>query len=490
MTSDLDSDTDPEIILGTNKTTYHLPEKGSDNLVIVCGKMFLDTLGINIQTVRTALAKKMSSHGTFVAARDLRGTHTNRPHQYPVEITNLIISHIKSFPTVESHYVRADTQKNYLPAGLSISRMNRMLNDELSQVGMKEINISRQYYAKVLQENFNLSFHKPKKDKCALCHQYKESTPEQKELLKDRRIEHLKNKKIARKLINQSVIEANSDSSIAVIHFDFQKVSTTSKCEVSNLYYMSKLVVLNLTFYDLATNLDTCYVWNETVAKKGSNEVASILMRQIEYILSSRPKVNDIRTVSDNCTGQNKNQNVFTMLIMMAVFHDVKITHRFLEVGHTQSAGDSMHSTIESYTRHREIFTQDQWAKSMRKACHSKRYVVHQIDQNWIKDFGEMAKMFNWANLHTNDVRELVIDSSNSKLNISVKYDFREKKYQKLKILKKDIEYFEIIKNYNFPQACENKIDITDLKKKHFQTMMQNLWIPEKYHDFYKKIIQ
>ncbi|KAL7296129.1 hypothetical protein TKK_0010673 [Trichogramma kaykai] len=234
-----------------------------------------------------------------------------------------------------------------------------MLNDKWNQVEMKEINISCQYYAKVLQENFNLGFHKPKQDKCTLCYQYKELTLEQKELLKDRRIEHLKNKKIARKLVYKSVIEANSDSSIAVIHLEFQKVLTTPKCEVSNLYYTSKLVVLNLTCYVLATNLGTCFVWNKTVAKKGSNEVASILMRQIEHILSSRPQVNDIRTVSDNCTGQNKNQNVFTMLIMKAVLHDVKITHRFLEVGHTQSAGDSMHSTIESYTRHRDIFTQD-----------------------------------------------------------------------------------------------------------------------------------
>ena len=71
------------------------------------------------------------------------------------------------------------------------------------------------------------------------CHQYHHSTSQQKLLLKEQIEEHLKNKTPGRKLVNESVENAKSDSSIAVLHFAFQKVLTRPKCEVSNMYYFS-----------------------------------------------------------------------------------------------------------------------------------------------------------------------------------------------------------------------------------------------------------
>uniref|UniRef100_A0ABD2X643 DUF7869 domain-containing protein n=1 Tax=Trichogramma kaykai TaxID=54128 RepID=A0ABD2X643_9HYME len=484
-----DSDSDPGIFLSTKQITYKVPKKGSEQLVKVCRKMFLDTLAINIQIVRTAMKKKLNSRGTCIAEKDLRGTHTNRPHRYPEDVKQLIICHIKSFPTIESHYIRAESRRNYLPTGLSYAAMHKMLNEELKNAGIEDLEVSHQYYKKVFDENFNYGFYKPQKDKCARCVQYKNISPEEKQDRKNERVEHLKNKKLARQLVNKSTQEAELDSSIVSLHFDFQKVLSTPKCAVSNMYYMSKLVVLNLTVYDLANNGGTCFVWNETVAKKGSNEVASVLMYQLQQIILNRDDVKDIRLVSDNCVGQNKNQNVFTMMVMVAVLHNVKITFRFLEVGHTQSAGDSMHSAIERYTRHKEIVTQKQWADAMTKACQTP-YTVHQIDQSWIKDFSEIAKKFNWSSMRSTEVRELFIDPSDLKLKIQVKYDFREEKYLKTNVLRKDVNYFDTIQQYNLPQAYDQNFDLPDLKKKHFQTMMDRMWIPQTYHNDYKKLIE
>lgn len=44
---------------------------------------------------------------------DLRGKHSNRPHAIST-IGNPIKEHIATFPTVESHYRRAASQKKYL----------------------------------------------------------------------------------------------------------------------------------------------------------------------------------------------------------------------------------------------------------------------------------------------------------------------------------------------------------------------------------------
>ena len=50
---------------------------------------------------------------------------------------------------------------------------------------------------------------------------------------------------------------------------------------------------------------------------------------------------------SDNCGGQNRNKMVFSMFVKAAIDLEINITHRFLEVDHTQNGGDSMHTRIE-----------------------------------------------------------------------------------------------------------------------------------------------
>ena len=74
---------------------------------------------------------------------------------------------------------------------------------------------------------------------------------------------------------------------------------------------MSKLNVWNFTIFELGTRIGWCNLWNETIGNRGSNEVASFLW---DFI---RNKVQDVRKFclfSDNCGGQNRNRNVFSML--------------------------------------------------------------------------------------------------------------------------------------------------------------------------------
>ena len=50
----------------------------------------------------------------------------------------------------------------------------------------------------VFMRNFNLGFHKPKKDQCSICIAFKHMTPEQPTKAKAAQSEHLTNKEIAR----------------------------------------------------------------------------------------------------------------------------------------------------------------------------------------------------------------------------------------------------------------------------------------------------
>ena len=76
------------------------------------------------------------------------------------------------------------------------------------------------------------------------------------------RKEHLRNVEIARKSVKKSKTAAGKNSSIHIFHFNLQKVLKTPRAQMSNMYYMSKLIVLNLTVYDLQTHDGLCNLWN------------------------------------------------------------------------------------------------------------------------------------------------------------------------------------------------------------------------------------
>ncbi|KAL7304613.1 hypothetical protein TKK_0002865 [Trichogramma kaykai] len=194
--------------------------------------------------------------------------------------------------------------------------------------------------------------------KCQLCVRFKNSDTSSKEMVAAEHEAHLAYKKLARKRTKTDVNLARSDSSIQVFHFDLQKILVTPKAKVSNLYYMSRLTVYNMSVYDFVSRTGSCNMWNETIGQRGLNEISSILMNCLTDALEAASIIKTIVLISDNCGGQNKNQYCFTMLYLTAMLYKVKIVHRFLEVGHTQSAGDSMHACIENYTKHKELYTQ------------------------------------------------------------------------------------------------------------------------------------
>lgn len=71
---------------------------------------------------------------------------------------------------------------------------------------------------------------------------------------------------------------------------------------------------------------------------------------------------------------------------------NVNIRHSFLEVGHTQNKGDSVHATIENQAKKEEkIFTEDKWCtviKNAKKMLHITRLlklimVLFRITKNY-----------------------------------------------------------------------------------------------------------
>ena len=93
---------------------YFLPNEGERRRV--CKAFFMCTLDVGESTVRYAAKKRT------IGTSDRRGKHTPK-NKIAEDDRNIIRAHIRSFPTVDSHYCRKTTSRKYLESGLSIRKM-------------------------------------------------------------------------------------------------------------------------------------------------------------------------------------------------------------------------------------------------------------------------------------------------------------------------------------------------------------------------------
>ena len=133
------------------------------------------------KTVRTAILK--SADG-FRILPDKRGTHPNRA--FDEETFSAVKDHIKSFPVMESHYVREGKKRQYLSPELNVEIMYRLFIETNPKV-----KVGIQTNRNIFNKYFNLGFHKPKKDKCEICNAIENAPPGQLTVIKKKHQDHL-----------------------------------------------------------------------------------------------------------------------------------------------------------------------------------------------------------------------------------------------------------------------------------------------------------
>ena len=211
--------------------TYSLPLENTQ--VRVCKDFFLKTLDIGDKLIRYTLAKKQ--HGT-IGGLDQRGKHT--PHnKTTTENISYIKRHIESFPVVESHYQRKGTKRMFLEQGLSISKMFELYKAKCLEDHMSPV--SEMVYRKIFCTEYNLSFHKPKKDTCSTCNAFEQKKKANTITQEDEiNIEaHIKRKEESRTEKENDKKVSQSDKSVCAVTFDLEAVLSTPCSNVSQVYY-------------------------------------------------------------------------------------------------------------------------------------------------------------------------------------------------------------------------------------------------------------
>lgn len=407
---------------------YVLP-KNNENLK-VCREFFCATLAISYKPI--ALANKDRSNTGEFLGEDQRGKH--EPHnKLKPEVIAAIKNHIESFPPIESHYCRKSSKRLYLSSGLSISKMFDLFKEKAA--GTDSAKVSYEKYKQVFGQDYNMAFHKPKKDLYATC-TLAQSAIEPSEEQKSDFEAHIKRKELSRAAMRSDIESCAMDKELIVATMDLQSVLQIPQAEASPFYYKRKLCVYNFTVYNEATRDGTCYIWSEVDGKRGSSEIGSCVKTFIEGEMQKGYR--KIVLWSDNCSGQNRNRYVAAMLLQLVQESPIEIIKQnFLEVGHTQMDVDSMHSAIEHSAKNCSLFSMNDWSNVIRQARRKHPYHVVRMSHS---DFIDLKLV------SARSMKKVIVFNDGEKLNwlnikslmfcksmpgqIGVKYNHDEQEYK------------------------------------------------------------
>ncbi|GBM78390.1 hypothetical protein AVEN_79109-1 [Araneus ventricosus] len=145
---------------------------------------------------------------------------------------------------------------------------------------------------------------------------------------------------------------------------DLQQTMLLPKLSVSRAFYLRQMwfYIFGVLIVTESQVVPRFFMWNEDVATRGSNKVASSLLSLLEFneILWSE---DNLIIQSDSCSGQNKNSTILFLsqyLILKGYFK--VIGHKFPEVGHSYPDSDRDFGRNEKNLRkHETIFLPEQY---------------------------------------------------------------------------------------------------------------------------------
>jgi hypothetical protein len=279
---------------------------------VVCKYFFCTCLQISQSRVQRAI----NSAKRNTTAIDRRGASAPGNKTDPNDKL-FLKKYIEAFPKYRSHYRREASQKEYLGPGLNLAKMYKLYHEFCEFKSRRPV--AEYVFRNVFNTEFNLGFKKPKHDTCKECDEISSSissavVPNQMKLKLEKRKEiHMTNVEWTCREFKQDVLNAkNSNDELQCITFDLQKTLEVPSLSTSVAYYKRQLWVYNLCVYDECTRTPYMYIWNESVASRGAQEIASCLIYHIKNHIPEDCK--ELILWSDSCPGQNKNIKITLML--------------------------------------------------------------------------------------------------------------------------------------------------------------------------------
>lgn len=333
---------------------------------IVCRDFFLTCLDVTSNRVQNAL----KSFCENPSAKDKRGNGPSGNKTKENEL-NDVRSFINSIPKYESHYGRSKSQRKYLLHNLN---MKKLYDEYKSTRRGNEKAVSEYVFRQTFNTEFNLSFKRRHTDTCKTCDEFESAiqskvVPEpQKNHFREMKQNHLDIVEKTRHNFAEDIEEAKySEGETVVLTFDLEKTLETPLLSTSVAFYKRQLWTYNLCIFDEVTKLAYMYIWNESIASRGGQEIGSCLLKHLKNNIPLTVK--RIILYSDRCGGQNKNIKL-TMLLQKFLYDlspDVLIAtieQKYFVSGHSYNSCDRNFALIEKKRKKSsDIFTPSDWVE-------------------------------------------------------------------------------------------------------------------------------
>ena len=449
-----------------NNTFEYYLEVNNEN-IRVCKVMFLNTLALRQQSVQRW---KLKAIGIANRATDSQEKLTQKRKQ------RIAKEFLDFLPKLPSHYCRQSSSKIYLQPDIEDACA---LYDLFKQylIDQNQPIISRTTLTRELKKQ-NISFHRPKKDRCDVCVGFETSNVSQEQF-----DEHNRMKQSAREEKNHDKQDGNWHHAVYTV--DVQAVLICPKLFASAHYYKTKLACHNYTFYNLKSKDVTCFFWDETEGDLNSSTFASCLWKFLSDEVDKHA-LTKITLYSDGCGYQNRNAVVSNTLLEFAITTGIEIEQKFLVKGHTQMEVDSAHSTIERKIKNRCINHPSQYADAMRECRPNQPFKVETLEHGFFKDFSGIKYLASIrpgktkGDPQVHDLRALRYLGTKTEPKVQFKVDFASD-YQNLpQRMRLPSQQFEIVGLHK----CRIKIKKT--KFDHLQQLKSVL--PPIYHAFYDNL--
>lgn len=398
---------------------YYFNYKNND--VRVCQQFFVNTLNVNKGRVYYYF-KKNGNKPTITPGKSHHGTHQKKviPDTQKQEIRN----HINRFPVVESHYCRKHSNKQYLYQGLNLAIMYRLYVAESEDPAKLSV------YRYIFNYEFNLSFFKPKKDRCDKCMAY-ELLADPEEAQSHEQILHIQRKENAsyeRKKDREVNLTTHREMKSATGAFDMENVFQLPISNACVVYYRRKFAVLNLTL--VINKVVYCAMWDESLCGREGTHIANALIKILKRILADNPWIEHLTLWSDSCTPQNRNSIMSAALQCFLNSEESVnlrcIDQKFSEAGHGQvQEVDSAHSVIERNLRNKFIHSPPALIDEISKIPENKlKFVVISMEEKDYFDYQLIAHAYKYSSVPFTKVKQLTYKKHESK--VLVKLDFNQ----------------------------------------------------------------
>ena len=249
-------------------------------------------------------------------------------------------------------------------------------------------------YRQIFNEEYNMSFIKPKTDRCDACEKEKIDREKGVELTEEE-LESLQRHKFLKEDA-RAEREKDRAEAKAVLCFDMENVITLPRANVSNFFYKRKLTVYNLTIHSSVDKAVYCCIWNETDSGRGGNTIASALLKGLEQFVETHPDVTEITLWSDSCVPQNRNSMMSYALksFMKKHTHIVEIVQKYSESGHSLiQEVDNAHSAIERHLQRCEVYSPLSLIRQLAAVRRDPKFNILQLRHSDFLNFEEVKQM-------------------------------------------------------------------------------------------------